>query len=269
MEGNEFLQLSCPSFPASQAPAGEGSRSRPAGRGVCSSGCRHSLPVWLLAGWVHGFFPAFFVSCGAAFSGGYTLLSQEADWNSKVLPVLWHFPVLQVTETAQRAVGEGAFPSQTNLGTRLLAGLGSIASKSLWAPASPPCVKLAAPPAPSSIRFLLPVLCRVLRAPLTAHHIQTHPIERGWCSSCSLARAEGWLGQQQAGQRSDSLCLVSGGTKMLLLQEPSSSCSSCAAKSRGAAPLPGSYQCTGVRWMILWLYDTFCTALLGLEVLLA
>lgn len=185
----------CPSLP-SQAPAGEGSRSRPAGRGVCSPGCRHSLPVWLLARWVHGFFPAFFVSCGAAFSGGYTLLSQEADWNSKVLPVLWHFPVLQVTE---RSVGEGAFPSQTNLGTRVVAGLGSVASKPLWATASPPCVELATAPVPSSIRFLLPVLSRALRAPLAPHHIQTHPIGRGWCSSCSLARAEGWLGQQQAG----------------------------------------------------------------------
>lgn len=58
---------SSPALPslACQAPAGAGSRSRPAGRGVCSPGCRHSLPVWLLAGWVHGFFPAFFVSCGA------------------------------------------------------------------------------------------------------------------------------------------------------------------------------------------------------------
>lgn len=121
----------------------------------------------------------------------------------------------------------------------------------------------------SSIRFLLPALCRALRAPLTAHHIQTHPIERGWCSSCSLARAEGWLGRQQAGQSSDTLCLGSVGTKMLLLQEPSCSCSSCAAQSRGAAPPPpsSSYQCTGVRWIILWLNDTFCTALLGLEVL--
>lgn len=196
---------------SSQAPAGEGSRSRPAGRGVCSPGCRHSLPLWLLAGWVHGFFPAFFVSCGAAFSGGYTLLSQEADWNSKALPVLWHFPALQVTGMAQPGVGEGAFSSQTNLGTRVIAGLGSIASKPLWAATSPPCAELAAAPAPSSIRFLLPVLCRALRAPLAPHHIQTHPIGRGWCSSCSLARAEGWLGQQQAGQRSDTLCLVSGG----------------------------------------------------------
>lgn len=154
---------SSPALPslACQAPAGAGSRSRPAGRGVCSPGCRHSLPVWLLAGWVHGFFPAFFVSCGAAFAGGYTLLSQEADCNSKALPVLWHFPALQVTETAQHGVGEGAFPSQTNLGTKVVAGLGSIASEPLWATASPRCVKLAAAPAPSSIRFLLPVLLSV------------------------------------------------------------------------------------------------------------
>lgn len=118
------------------------------------------------------------------------------------------FLCCRLQRRAQCAVGEGAFPSQTNLGTRVLAGLGSIASKSLWATASPPSVELAAPPALSSIRFLLPVSCRALRAPLAPHHIQTHPIGRGWCSSCSLARAEGWLGQQQAGQRSDTLSLV-------------------------------------------------------------
>jgi len=77
---------------ASQAPAGEGSRSCPAGKGVCSSGCRRGLPVWLPAGWVHGFFPAVFVSCGAAFSSGYTLLSREADLRSKALPVPWRSP---------------------------------------------------------------------------------------------------------------------------------------------------------------------------------
>lgn len=59
---------------------------------MCSPDCRRSLLLWLLAGWVNGFFPAVFVSCGAAFSGGYTLLAREADLRSKALPVPWRSP---------------------------------------------------------------------------------------------------------------------------------------------------------------------------------
>lgn len=39
-----------------------------------------------------GFSPALFVSRGAAFSGGYTLLAQEAGSRSKALLVPWPSP---------------------------------------------------------------------------------------------------------------------------------------------------------------------------------
>lgn len=210
-----------PSLP-SQAPAGEGSRSRPAGRGVCSPGCRHSLPPSLFGSWQGGCmgFPLPFLflvelpfqavtpcyprkptgiqrfcQCfGTFLAAGY----RDSAVSGKVLSLL------RPTWAPEWLQGWVQLPQSLSGPLHLL---------SVWS---------------WQQLQLLPASDFSLACVVQSSHGSPcptpHPIGRGWCSSCSLARAEGWLGQQQAGQRCNTLCLVSSGTKMPQLQEPSSSC---------------------------------------------
>lgn len=133
-----------PSF-ASQALAGEGSRSRPAGRGVCSPGCRHGLPLWLLAGWVNGFFPCPFCfswSClfrrlhpaspgsRLAFKGSAGALALAS--RCRLRGQLW--------QPCCRWRGRWSC-SQTNLSTGIIAGLGKTTPQPLWAVVFPPVAR--------------------------------------------------------------------------------------------------------------------------------
>lgn len=75
-----------------------------------------------------GFFPAVFVSCGAAFSGGYTLLSQEAasafKGSASPLALALCCGLQGRLPQPSVSVGERVLCSQTVLGIGVIAGLG-------------------------------------------------------------------------------------------------------------------------------------------------